>query len=261
MKRLKQYLAENTTKYVYFVKFANKPTDDQVESIKSFLKKYDLVSMSNPELVDNGSDFIDLPDRSVHSCKIEICMPIGQAVLFQEIKNASDISEKLIVLRSENEPIEQYAQFLNWENSVNSEQKDKGNVPSALLGVDREYFKDEQPNATDLYGNEYNKKLLTYLAGVANSRPTTNVEPPAPLFSWLDMLKVEPQEPVQSAVDYNANIPGAPQVITKGELVEPVDPMFMTSSGAMSNASQPTTRFFRNEKTGELISVKKPVEK
>jgi len=262
MKNFRDYLSESSKAHVYFIKFAVRPTDEQVKTIESWLKKYDLVNSDGPVLIeDNHKDFIDVHNRQVHSMKVTLGMPVSQYILLQDLKDAANISEKMMAVRSSNEPIELYSQFDAWERQAEAKAKADGEVAGARLSTDREYHAAEQPPADDLFGNEYNKKLLTYLAGVAESRPTMEVDPPAPLFSWIQMEDVAPGEPMQDTSNFNAHIKGAPMPISSGNDDAPVDDKWLNNAGTMSNDAIPQVKFFKDPKTGKAKQVLKPVEK
>lgn len=262
MKNFKDYLAESAKSYGFVIKFATKPTDEQIGIIESYLKRYDLREISKPSLIEDAhKDFIDIPYRQVHSMNVTLGMPISQYILLQELKIAANISEKLMVVRSSNEPIEIYSQFDQWSRKTDADAKKDDEISGPRLSTDREYTAAEQPQADPLFGDEYNKKLLTYLAGVAESRPTMNVDPPAPLFSWLQMEDVAPGEPMQDTSNFNSHIKDAPMPIVDGNDTEPVDEKFMNSSGTMSDDAIPSVKFYKSEKTGKVTQVQKPTEK
>lgn len=262
MKNFKDYLAESDKSYVYFIKFAIKPSNEQLENIETWLKRYDLKQITSPESIeDNHKDFIDVQNRNVHSMKIVLGAPVSQYILLQDLKNTANMSEKIMAVRSENEPIEVYSQFDAWERKAEADAAKRGEANGPQLSVDREYTDAEQPPADDLFGNEYNKKLLTYLAGIAGSRPTMNVDPPAPLFSWIHMEDIEPGEPHQDTSNFNAHIKGAPMPITDGKDSSPINAQWLNNTGTMSDDAIPKVKFFKDMKTGKAKQVLKPMEK
>ena len=223
MKLFKDYLAESAHDHRFVIKFAEKPTEEQVDIIETFLKKYDLKAFTVPEKVpEDHKDFIDVPNREVFAMTISLGMPISPYVLLQDLKIASNISEKFLVVRNANDPIEMYAQQDSWNRLQNADAAANGMAHAARLSTDREYLQAEQPPVTNLYGDDYNQKLLTYLAGVANDRPKLEVDPPAPLFSWIKLEDIAPGEPHQDTSDFNAQF-NTPKPVSKGSDVAPVD--------------------------------------
>jgi hypothetical protein len=260
MRSFKDYLAESALSHVFTIKFANEPTQEQTDTIAAWLKRYDLREIQKPQLIENShKDFIDIPNRKVYEMKITLGMPISQYILLQDLTRAANISEKFMVVRSQNEPIEQYARYDVWSRQQDAEETASGMKPAARLSTDREYLQAEQPTVDPLFGNEYNKKLLSYLAGVADSRPSMNVEAPAELFSWLQMEDIAPGEPKQDTSDFNAHL-DTPKPVETGELKEPVSTKMLTNNGTMSDNSKPVVKFYKDPTTGKAKQVLQPAE-
>lgn len=253
MKSFKQYLAENTKDHVYVIKFAHKPSDEQVEIIENWLKRYDVRSIERPALVEYAhKDFIDIEDRDVHRMKIVLGMPVSQYMLLQDLRGVAKIAEKMMVVRSVNEPIQQYARHDSWTRKEDAAAKEAGMVPGPLLSTDQNYSPIEQPPVADLFGNEYNKKLLAYLAGVEKDRPNMAVEDTnGPLFGWLT---AEPSEDFNKGFD-------TPKPTHEGSKQEPVDPLYTNSHGTMSDNAIPSVKVYKDPKTGKTKQVLQPVEK
>lgn len=260
MKNFVDYLAESTKTYSFYIKFAVKPDDDQIARIESRLKAYDLREMTDPTVVtdDNHKDFIGVKNRNVHSMKVTIGVPVTQYLLLQDIQASCGIAESLLAVRSANEPIELYSQTDAWNRQTDREAREDGLDKGSRLTTDRFYDDAEQPPVTDLFGDQYNKKLLQYLAGVADSRPSKHYDPPAPLFSWIQMEDVEPGLPMQDTSNFNAHIKDAPMPASTATDDHPVDQDMINSQGQMSDNSIPQVKFFRSE--GKLKTIVKPTE-
>lgn len=260
MKTIKDYLAESALSYVFTIKFANQPTQEQTDTIAAWLKRYDLREIQTPQLIENShKDFIDIPNRQVYEMQITLGMPISQYILLQDLTRAANISEKYMVVRAQNEPIEQYARYDVWSRQQDAEEKAKGDVPAARLSTDRQYLAAEQPTVDPLFGNEYNKKLLSYLAGVAEARPTMHQQAPAELFSWLQMEDIAPGEPKQDTSDFNAHL-DTPKPVSKGDDKDPVADKMLTNNGAMSDNAIPVVKFYKDPSTGKAKQVIQPAE-
>ena len=169
-------------------------------------------------------------------------------------------SRKYIVVRAPNEPIERDAEYNVWNRLEDAAAEKAGKAHAARLSTNREYDAAEQPPAGPLFGNEYNKNLLSYLAGVADSRPNMEVEPSAPLFSWLQMEDIAPGEPIQDTSDFNAQF-DTPKPTTRGSDRKPVDNVYVNSKGSMSDNSLSKVKFFKDPKTGKAMQVVQPAEK
>jgi hypothetical protein len=262
MLSFKRYLSEGAKDYPFVIKFAIKPSDDQVAIIETWLKRFDLKSFSPVKIVEHDTqDFIAVPNRTVYSTNIVLGCPISQYILLQDLKTAANISEDLMVVRSANEPIEVYAEQDVWTRTENDKAKAQGKVSGPRLSTDREYTKAEQTPAVPLYGNEYNKKLLSYLAGVEESRPSMEVEPSAPLFSFIKMKEdISPGEPQQDTSDFNAHI-DTPKPTSKGSKKDPIKQEFVGLQDQTSDNAIPDVKFYKKAKTGKLSQVVKPVKK
>lgn len=260
MKNFKKYLAESAKDHVYIIKFAMKPTEEQVEVIENWLNRFDLKSSSElAEIENDRKDFIDVPNRVVYVMEVTLGTPVSQYILLQDLKIAANISEDHMVVRSSDEPIQIYAEIDSWKRSQNAAAKKAGNVNAARLSTDRLYTDAEQPPVQNLYGNEYNKNFLAYLASVEESRPSQVVEPPCPLFSWIKE-EVAPGEPQQDTSDFNQHI-DTPKPTTKGSNKSPVNSMYTDSHGQMANSSIPIVKFTKNKKTGKAKQTVMPVRK
>lgn len=257
MKLFTDYLVESTKNHNYVIKFAEKPTDEQLNIIETWLKKYDLQGMSAPALVEYAhKDFIDVPNKQVHVMEITLGSPVSSYILLQDLKSATNISEKMMIVRGAEEPVERAAQFDSWARAEDAKAKEDDCIPAPKLSTDREYLAAEQPQTEPLYGNEYNKKLLSYLAGVAATRPTIEIDPPAPLFTWLKMKDAEVREPQQDITDFNAEHDTPKPVSKVISDITPVNKKHLNTHGSMSDSAIPSVRIYTN-KTGGLKQVVK----
>lgn len=261
MKKLKDYLAESSASYNFVIKFANEPTQEQLDTISTWLKRYDLKEMSTLQLIEhNTKDFIDIQNRKVFSVDIKLGMPVTQYILLQDLTRASAISEKFMIVRSQNEPLEIYSKYDIWSAQQNAAEKLNGFEGGARLSTDREYLAAEQPIVDPLFGDEYNKKFLAYLAGVEANRPKQHANTPSQLFSWLQLEDIAPGEPKQDTSDFNAHI-DTPKPVSNGSKENPVDNKFLNSQNTMSNNSIPVVKFYKDPTTGKAKQVIKPLEK
>lgn len=260
MKNFKKYLAESARDHVYIIKFAMKPTEEQIEVIENWLTRFDLKSISKLAEIENTTkDFIDVPNRKIYVIEVTLGTPVSQYILLQDLKIAANISEDHMVVRSSDEPIQIYAEVDSWKRSQNDAAKKSGFTSAARLSTDRLYTDAEQPPVKNLFGNEYNKNFLSYLASVEESRPSQVIEPPAPLFSWIKE-EVVPGEPQQDTSDFNKHI-DTPKPVNKGSDTVPVDTKFVDSHGQMSNSAIPVVKFTQNKKTGKSKQTVMPARK
>lgn len=262
MKNFKQYLEESAKNHVYVIKFAIEPTAEQVSIIEEWLNRFELRNATKVAVIENDAkDFIDIPNRKVYAFEVTLGVPVSQYILLQDLKIAANISEKYMVVRSAMEPIQQYAEHDSWSRAQDKMAKEKGLKPAARLSTDRLYANAEQPAVQGLFGDEYNKKFLTYLAGVADSRPAPEVQPSAPLFDWIKVKEdISPGEPHQDTSDFNAHI-DTPKPVAKGNLKAPLKDEMVASHSEMTNNALPDVKFFQNAKTNKKKDMVKPARK
>ena len=260
MRSIKEYIAESTREHAYILKMAIEPSTAQVNTVESLLRSYGLVHFSNLKKVeDERFDFFDIPSKDVYSIRFVTKAPLSSYVIMQDIKNALNVSEKFIIVRTSNEPVEVEAEDERFKDKVAAETAEDGLRPAPLLSIKQFYDDAEQPATDGLFGDDHNKKFLSYLAGIKTTRPTDEVDPPSPLFSWIDMKKVKPAEPVQDAADFNAGYDTPKPVIkANGREPEPVKATALGSDGNLDDGAIDNVRLLVDPKTGKRSAVKAP---
>ena len=246
MKSFKQYLAESINPHYLAIKLAVKPTDQQLEVIEDMLKRYDLIDISAPEEIRDTDDFFDIPHEPIYCMLCQVGVPVSSYILMQDIRAALHLNEKYVVVRASNEPFELEAEDVAFHSDADKKAQASGMTSRARLSTDREYDPAEQPVVTDLYGNDYNMKLLDYLAGIAANRPSKEVDAPSPLFSWLDMQKVAPQEPTQSGDDFNAGH-DTPKPVLKSKGEKAVDPLVLGPYGNLDDRATQNVKLLKTK--------------
>jgi hypothetical protein len=257
MKSFKQYLAESTRESSYAIKLAAEPTDAQLDAIESYLKRYDLIDISKPnKLLNDKVDFSNGANKHIWQITVAIGMPLSSYAMMQELKSALNIPEDYIVVRGSNEPIEIEANEDEFLGDVAKRAADKGLVPASRLSTDRFYDDAEQPLATNVFGDAYNKKFLDYLGKVADDRKTDHYEAPAPLFSWIDMDKVKDDLVVTD--DFNKDY-DTPKPVSKGKGKDtpPVEPVYLGHNGNFDDAVTTNMRLMK-DKNGKREAISAP---
>jgi hypothetical protein len=259
MKSFKQYLSESARERNFVIKMVIEPTDMQISSMESMLKKYDLIDLTNPTMIEGDKiDFSEIPNRSIWQMRVTLGMPITSYILLQNLRNLLNISEDYIVVRTMNEPIQVYAEEEQDHGpAYDWDKPEDGLVPASRLSTDRFYDDAEQPLLTDLFGDEYNKKLLDYLRKIEDDRPTDHYDAPAPLFSWIEMNKIMDADAVDDT-DFNERF-DTPKPVNKdkGKDVDPIEPRYLGPSGNLDDAASPTVKLMKDEK-GNRKSVSAP---
>lgn len=247
-KTLRTYLNESVHRGKISIKFAFPPSDAQFDTIERYLKRFGLTEIQRPVEIDNdGLDFINVPNRRVFKIQAEVQVPISPYVLQTEIKSLLTVSENFVLVRNEQEPIEQSSAEHSQELEKHAQAAAEGLSKIVRLSTDRLYRDDEQPVDIDMYGNEYNKNFLGYLNDIAQSRRSERVEPSSPLFSWIQMdefLNSTTTEPTQDTQNFNAHVIDAPLPAGASSGKLPIDHELMNRSGGFADVAQPKTEHF-----------------
>lgn len=260
MRSIKEYIAESTREHAYILKMAVEPSEAQVNTVESLLRSYGLVHFSKlMKVEDERFDFFDIPSRDVYSIRFVTKAPLSSYVITQDIKTALNVPEKYVVVRTSNEPVEVEAEDERFKDRVAAESNEDGLRAAPLLSIKQFYDDAEQPATDGLFGDDYNRKFLSYLAGIKATRPTDEIDPPSPLFSWIDMKKVKSAEPVQDGTDFNKDY-DTPKPVTKanGKEPEPVKATALGSSGNLDDGAVDNVRLLVDPKTGKRSAVKSP---
>ena len=198
MKTFFQYLAESTKEYKYRLKTIVELNDEDLKKLETCLKKYDLVTISKPKKTifqKKPRDFPGVEGAEVFIVDFTLRMPVTSYSMSLEFRKLLEIHENHIVVRGENEPVELEAQKM----IADLEAEEKEN--KALLD-DEVYSEFNEPQEV-AYGDEYNRKLLSYLAQVASDRDQKQeVEQTGPvkaLFGWL-------KDETKPSEDFNKDI-------------------------------------------------------
>lgn len=248
MKSFRQYLAESTKERQFVIKLAAAPTDHQLDVIEQTLKKYDLVDLSKPEKMERQNiDFFQIPRHDTWQLIATVTMPITSYVLMQDLKMALNIPEDMIVVRGSMEPVEIHAEEMEADGPAYDPIQDQDHLPASRLSTDRLYADAEQPLVTDVFGDEYNKRLLDYLRSVEDDRRTTHYEAPAPLFSWIDMDKAMAADEVQGE-DFNVGHDTPKPVYAKGKDAKPIDTRYLGPSGNFDDAAASRVKITKDAK-------------
>lgn len=248
MKSLKNYIAESTKMHVYYIKVATPLSDAQVNTVESLLRAYQLVDFGKlTKIEDDRFDFFDIYSKDAYSIRVVTNMPLSSYVVQQQLRDALNIPEKFIVVRGSNEPIELEAEDERFKQKAADEVKAKGFTFASRLDTDRLYDDAEQPEVTDIFGNNYNKNLLGHLANVKADRKSMEFEPSASLFSWIEMKKVKPQEPVQDAADFNAGHDTPKPVTGKGNKNPPVKDNALGTEGNFDDGATKNISFYADK--------------
>ena len=261
MKSFREYLAESAREYGYVLKLATEPSDEQLDAAQRYLTQFGLLELTNPVLLPNDKmDFSDQPNQTVYQINFVTSMPLSSYITMEGLREVLNVPEKNIVVRTALEPVEINSDRYMTQLGFDQVAKDDDLTSAPRLSTDRLYMDVEQPATRDVFGDAYNKRFLDYLAGVKASRPTDEYEPPSPLFSWLEMKKVNPGEPQQPDADFNANY-DTPKPVTRTGGTMPADPTPRSGLGPEGNFDDGANVIYRFyvDRKGKRVNMGAPL--
>lgn len=151
-KTFKDYILTASRQYDYTLKFAFPLTEENIGTIERVSQKYGLVNITVPKKLPiqrNPLDFKNVENAEVFIVTILTNYPAPTEIFHQELRQALGVAEKLVVVRTKNDPYELEADKIN---AIRDEEKD-GTYKVRLLSPHYE----ESPNtdvADALFGND-----------------------------------------------------------------------------------------------------------
>lgn len=197
MKSFYHYLAESAKSFGYRVKSVTPMDAHFVETLEKALFKYDIQSVSAPKKLMAQKvpmDFASFPMAEIWILDIKTGVPASSYVLATELRAAFQLSDNMLVVRGDNEPVEIEAEAI--------EEIHKDDAKAVLENP--EYEGEAQPKEV-AYGDTYNKKFLGYLAQIkaeaeAKTVPAIEEIKKTNKFSWLN------KKDTTVADDFNADM-------------------------------------------------------
>lgn len=205
---LQSYLDDAEKVYHYRIKTVVTVDDATMERIERSIHKYHPISIGKVQktIIQNQPlDFPTLTASEVFILDIELSIPVSPSVLQQDIRTSLGCAEKYVVVRGDNDPLENETERLFADSDIDAIAKKDGLVKKALLTMNN-YEEHETPKQEELCGAEYTNSLLDYLRDVQLSRKESKIDAPSSLFKWMDLPKSDVE-----ASDYNADIKDAPK--------------------------------------------------
>jgi hypothetical protein len=213
----KQYVDEATSFYNYRIKTICILDDNAMDWLERVVLKYDPVDISKPRklmLQKAPLDFTNVPVGSeVWMVDIQTALPVSSYVLQKELQLALGLPETHVVVRGANDPVEIENERKNAEDEIDKEAAAKGMTRDALLN-DPDYTEADH-DTPELYGDDYNGRLLGYLRTVQKEREgDQKIDAPNAKFGWLNMPKPDVADDNGA---YNSDIAGAPTIGQPGD--------------------------------------------
>jgi hypothetical protein len=186
MKSFYHYLAESAKTYKFRIKSVQPMDAEFVSTLKRALFKYDITTVSKPKKLMAQKaplDFKDYDMAEIWIVDIQTSVPASSYAMACELRGALRLADSMLVVRSENDPLELEAQRI--------EQINKDDETKAVLD-DPMYENEDQPKEV-AFGDAYNKKFLDYLAqskanaeGEAKDIPAVEEIRKTQKFAWLN---------------------------------------------------------------------------
>lgn len=241
MKNFYEYLSGVKKEYKYKIKIAVPVTEEMMDKLENVLLRYDVLEISKPRraiLQHNKLDFPDMGPVETTSFDIVTERPLVDVYLRNDLSKYLNVSERLIRVRSNVDPVQTEERLMDEMDIIDLATNDRPEV--SLLNVP------ELPEDVEVaYGNEYNQKLMDYLAkiraGKVMDAEKHNKVPS--MFGWLkDGPKTDPNA-------FNVNQEGLD--VVSGEKV--------SKRKAESNKKPATTSNFGNY-DNEITHASKTIE-
>ena len=163
MKSFKQYLQESKQSYKFRLKMCCEPTTEMMDRIEGHLGKYDVESVSAPKKLMLQSAPYDFPQHrgyEIHVVEFTTARPASAYQIGTEVQNLLGLSDGIMKVRSEHEPLEQQEQASL--DAKDAEYKTRLD--------DENYSEAEKIDGADYYGDKYNTKFVQELLALRNQK-------------------------------------------------------------------------------------------
>lgn len=254
MKNFYHYLAESKKDFTYRIKMICASVDEAtLDRIERALVKYDVLEVSPPRktiLHAAPLDFKEVSNAEVWIIDIRTGQPASSFYIQQEISNALGLNQKFVVVRGSNDPIEQEVERSEDLYDIAQTAGEKQMVPAALLDMpDYGETAADEP-VKPLYGDDYNKNLLNYLAMIQADRPSMVAVPEetkaAGLFKWLG-------GETPAGADFNAEFDTVKPVSGLRNEGESASTPPVSRTGAVEDNGKRTTGLFQDSKGNTTV--------
>lgn len=188
MKSFYAYLSETEKTYSYRMRTIVPLSELDIEKIKTILSKYDVCYFDGPRETIMQESPVDFPAYNmvnVYLIDFSTHIPASGYMLQEQIRKSLSINNSQLIIRGENDP--------NELQVVSNEYNDlETSIGKPLLSTSPIYDEYDYnfDHGEQYYGDEYNQKLLDYLAKVAyeKSDGIQDIQPENQkegMFGWL----------------------------------------------------------------------------
>ncbi|AXH72761.1 MAG: hypothetical protein [Caudoviricetes sp.] len=189
MKSFYAYLSETEKTYSYRMRTIVQLSETDIKKIKTILSKYDVCYFDGPRETIMQESPIDFPAYNmvnVHIIDFKTKIPASCYMIQEQIRKSLSINNSQIIIRGENDPTE----LQELSDEYNDLETSIGKPLLSTSPVYDEYNYDFDKDV-QYYGDEYNQKLLTYLAALAAAKSdgVVDVQPEnqkEKAFSWMN---------------------------------------------------------------------------
>lgn len=159
-KTFKDYLLLASKEYSYRLKFAFDLSEDKLQRIEKACQKYSIVDISKPNRITfqkTPLDFKNVENTEVYFIDVVFAYPASTELFHQELRQALNVAENLVIVRCENDP---YEQEIIKQNDYD-EKQEKGEYVTKL--EDPMYKSDGIEIGKELHSQDHNDKLVKAL--------------------------------------------------------------------------------------------------
>ena len=248
MKTLQEYLTSFERNYVYVVKMVSEITESTIDVLERIFAPYEVVAVSPIKcsiLQQNPVGFSkDVGASEVWSISITTRRGASSWALKMQLAELLNRHPRTILVQGENDPLNVEARIQDELAAIAAVAKEQNLAPVAELL----YQPIQQGQPVPVFGDEYNQKLMNFLAYLQANRPK-EVTGHNTVFSWLNKI------PAYNSVDWDENVDGLKPVsgsnLDPDKEVEP--PVELAPPGNFDDRNRNVSKLFRDAKDNLIL--------
>ena len=166
-KKLEDYIMLRKDEKTFRVKFAFQPKDIDMDRVERALQKYDVIDIgpiSKTIFQKNPVDFADINNSEIWIFDVTLGFPVASFVLKEELIQLFKTHSKFIVVRGEDDPLQEQADEI-LEDDEDNETANADEDSEPILNNDHyEELSEFEADAKEYYGDDYNEEMLKVFA-------------------------------------------------------------------------------------------------